>query len=307
MHIPLTVPKNKEREYAKNFHTTTRKTGRMMMFAGDQKVEHLNDDFTGQGIPVEAADPEHYFRIANKAHIGVFATQLGLLARYGRDYPDIPYLIKINSKTNLLSAEHKDPFSNNWLKVEDIVKFKKQSGLNIVGVGYTLYIGSWYESAMFEQASRMIFDAHQAGLLTVVWVYMRGRAVKDGENIHLNAGGAGIALCLGADFIKIICPKDSAGRQKTAEFKEVVNAAGRSGIICVGGSKQPVRSFLENLHDQIHIAGTRGCAVGRNIYQKPLNEAVNMTNAISAITLYDYSVQDAMDIYEGKAKLRINK
>ncbi|HAM88561.1 MAG: Fructose-bisphosphate aldolase [Candidatus Falkowbacteria bacterium GW2011_GWC2_38_22] len=307
MNIPLSVPKNKESEYKKNFNTTTRGTGRMMMFAGDQKVEHLNDDFFGKDIPSEVADPEHYFKIAEKADIGVFATQLGLLSRYGRDYKNIPYLIKTNSKTNLLSTEYKDPFSNNWIKVSDVVKFKKQTGLNIVGVGYTLYIGSWYESAMFEQVSRMIFEAHQEGLLTVVWVYMRGRAIKDGEDLHLNAGGAGVALCLGADFIKIICPKDKDGKQKTEEFKEVVNAAGRSGIICVGGSKQSVPAFLQDLHDQIHIAGSRGCAVGRNIYQRPLDEAINMANAISAITLYGYSVEDALAVFEGKKKLIIKK
>jgi len=306
MHIPLSVPKNKEREYEKNFQTATNGTGRMMMFAGDQKVEHLNDDFFGKGIPAEVADPEHYFRIASQAKIGVFATQLGLLARYGRDYPKVPYLIKVNSKTNLLSTEYKDPFSNSWLKIEDVVRFKKQTGLNVVGVGYTLYIGSWYESAMFEQAARLINEAHQEGLLTVIWVYMRGRAVKNNEDIHLNAGGAGVALCLGADFIKIICPKDGKGKQKTAEFKEVVKAAGRSGIICVGGSKQGAKAFLQDLHDQIHIAGSRGCAVGRNIYQRPLGEAINMANAISTITLYNYSVKDALDVFEGKKILKNN-
>ena len=94
MHIPLSVPREKEREYQKNFNLATRKTGKMMMFAGDQKVEHLNDDFYGKGIPKEVADPEHYFKIADKARIGVFATQLGLIGRYGRDDQRIPYLVK---------------------------------------------------------------------------------------------------------------------------------------------------------------------------------------------------------------------
>ncbi|MCK4540068.1 aldolase [Candidatus Parcubacteria bacterium] len=304
MHIPLSVPREKEREYQKNFNLATRKTGKMMMFAGDQKVEHLNNDFYGKGIPKEVADPEHYFKIADKARIGVFATQLGLISRYGRDYPRIPYLIKMNSKTNILKTKYKDPFSNNWLQVKNVIKFKKQSGANIIGVGYTLYIGSWYESAMFEQVSRMIFDAHQNGLLTVLWVYMRGQAVPDSEDIHLNAGGAGVALCLGADFIKIICPKDKKGKQKTKAFKEVVKAAGRAGVICVGGSKQPEKKFFNDLYEQIHEAGTRGCAIGRNIYQRPLDEAIRTANAISAITLYNNTPKEAYDIFIGKSKLK---
>ena len=304
MNIPLSVPREKEREYQKNFNLARHKTGKMMMFAGDQKVEHLNNDFYGKGIPEEVADPEHYFKIADKAHIGVFATQLGLISKYGRDYPNIPYLIKMNSKTNILKTKYKDPFSNNWLQVEDVVKFKEQSKLNIVGVGYTIYIGSWYESAMFEQVSRMIFEAHQHGLLTVLWIYMRGQAVEDGEDIHLNAGGAGVTLCLGSDFIKIVCPKDKKGKQKTKAFKEVVSAAGRAGVICVGGSKQPEEKFFSNLYEQIHDAETRGCAIGRNIYQRPLKEAIRMANAISAITLYNETPKEAYDIFLGKKNLK---
>ena len=305
IHIPLTVPKNKEKEYVKNFKLATCNTGRMMMFAGDQKVEHLNNDFVGKGIPEEVADPEHYFKIANKAHIGVFATQLGMIAKYGRDYPNIPYLIKVNSKTNLLKKQYKDPFSNRWVQMDDIIEFKKQTKLNIVGVGYTLYIGSWYESEMFGQAARIIYKAHQQGLITLLWIYPRGKAVKNENDIHLIAGGAGIALCLGADFAKINYPYGINPIKTANRFKEVVNAAGRTNVICVGGSKKNSKKFLQNLHNQRHIAETKGNAIGRNIYQRPLDEAVRMANAISAITLYNYSTQDAYDIFLGKKKLKI--
>jgi len=57
-----------------------------MLFAGDQKVEHLNDDFFGEGISGDDADAEHMFRIASRGRVGIFATQLGLVARYGNDY-----------------------------------------------------------------------------------------------------------------------------------------------------------------------------------------------------------------------------
>jgi len=84
--------------YVTNYLTITRETGRLMLFAGDQKVEHLNHDFFGEGIHPDDSDPEHLFKIAARANIGVFATQLGLIAKYGMDYPDIPYLIKAEFK-----------------------------------------------------------------------------------------------------------------------------------------------------------------------------------------------------------------
>ncbi len=305
INIPLTVPKNKEQDFIKNYELATRGTNRLMMFAADQKVEHLNNDFVGPGIPAEVADPEHYFKIADKAHIGVLATQLGLIAQYGRDYPEIPYLVKINSKTNILTTEYKDPFANIWLQLEDIIKFKQETGLNIVGVGYTVYIGSWYESNMFNQAASLIYQAHQEGLITVLWMYPRGRAVKNETDLHLIAGGAGVALCLGADFVKVNYPYDNPDHTQTIEqFKEVIKAAGRTGVICVGGARKDPKVFLQCLSDQIKKAGARGNATGRNIYQRPLDQSIRMANAISAISLYDYSPEQAYKIFLGKEELK---
>jgi len=68
--IPLDVPKSKHKEYFKNYNLATHGTGRLFLFAGDQKVEHLNDDFVGKNLPVETADPEHLFKIASQAKIG---------------------------------------------------------------------------------------------------------------------------------------------------------------------------------------------------------------------------------------------
>src|SRR5680860_114502 len=133
--IPLTVPASKQREYRKNFNLMTAGSGSLLLFAGDQKVEHLNSDFYGVGIAKEDASPEHLFQIASAAPIGVFATHLGLIAHYGADYPKVPYLVKLNGRTNLYEGTE-NLMSKAWLKVEDIVEFKKQNKLNILGVGY---------------------------------------------------------------------------------------------------------------------------------------------------------------------------
>ena len=109
--VPLDVPKAFQETYTRNYLEITRESGHLMLFAGDQKVEHLNKDFFGEGIPADDNDPEHLFRIASKAKIGVFATQLGIIARYGMSYPAVPYLVKVNSKTDLVKTSQSDPFS----------------------------------------------------------------------------------------------------------------------------------------------------------------------------------------------------
>ncbi len=297
--VPLDVPKAMRETYVNNYMEITRGTGRLMLFAGDQKVEHLNDDFYGEGVPEDDADPEHLFRIASQAKIGVFATQLGLMARYGMDYRDVPYLVKVNSKTNIVETAQADPFSNLWYDVEQVVEFKENSGLNILGVGYTIYLGSEFEAEMLVQAAQIIYDAHQHGMMSVLWIYPRGTAVKDEKDPHLIAGATGVGACLGTDFVKVNYPKKEGA--KSAEiFKEAVKAAGRAKVVCAGGTSDEADAFLKKLHDQIHISGAQGNATGRNIHQRPLEEAVRMCNAVYAITVEDASVEEALKINKSK-------
>ncbi len=299
MHIPLDVPEEARKEYEKNYEAATHGTGRLMLFAGDQKVEHLNDDFYGEGIAKEDNDPEHMFRIASQAKVGVFATQLGLIARYGADYKDIPYVVKLNSKTHLVKTSQSDPLSAAWYGVDQVMEFKKNSGLNIVGIGYTVYAGSEYESQMLSEAAQLIYDAHFNGLITVVWAYPRGKAVTDEKDPHLVAGAASVTACLGSDFVKVNAPKKD-GSSAAELLQEAVQAAGRTQLVCAGGSSGDAEKFLKQLHDQIHIGGASGNATGRNIHQKPLAEAIRFTNAIYAITVENKSVEEALKIYNAR-------
>jgi len=302
--VPVDVPDEVRETYVGNYLDLTRTSGRLMLFAGDQKVEHLNADFFGEGIAEDAADPEHLFRIASRAEIGVFATQLGLIARYGGDYRSVPYLVKLNSKTNLIKLEQMDPFSQLWYDMEQVVDFASYSGLRILGVGYTLYLGSEFEHEMLYQAAQVVHEAHDYGLITVLWIYPRGEAVEDERDPHLIAGATGVAACLGADFVKVNYPRKEGGESKEI-FKEAVAAAGRTKVVCAGGSTVDVHTFLQDLHDQIFVSGGAGNATGRNIHQKPLEEAVRMCNAISAITIKGWSVDEAMSVYDGKKELAI--
>ena len=304
MRVPLDVPLEVEDTYIRNYQMITKETDRLMLFAGDQKVEHLNNDFYGENIHIDDANPEHLFKIATKAKIGVFATQLGLVSTYGRDYPDIPYLVKLNSKSNLIKTNQMDPISKHWIDIEQIVQFRKQSGLRIVGVGYTIYLGSEYENLMLGEAAQMIYEAHQNGLITVLWIYPRGKAVKDEKDPHLIAGAAGVGACLGSDFVKVNYPKQQEKESKEI-FKEAIMAAGRTKVLCAGGPSVDVKAFLQRLHDQIFISGAAGNATGRNIHQKSIEEAIRMCNAISAITYKGMEAEEAMLIYKGKKELFI--
>jgi len=297
--VPLDVPKVVRERYIKNYLAITKESCRLMLFAGDQKVEHLNDDFYGEGIHPDDADPEHLFKIAHGGKIGVFATQLGLIARYGMDYPDIPYLVKLNSKTSLVKTSQSEPFSQQWIEVQQVVDFRDNSELTILGVGYTIYLGSEYEAEMLRQAAQIVYSAHQHGLVTVLWIYPRGKAVLDERDPHLIAGATGVAACLGTDFVKVNYPKKKDCESKEI-FKEAIKAVGRTKVVCAGGESDNVETFLQKLHDQIFVSGAAGNATGRNIHQRSLEDAVRMCNAIYAITVEGKSVREAVKIYHSK-------
>lgn len=301
-HVPATVPADMVEEYKKNMSLATKDTGNLFVFAGDQKVEHLNDDYVGEGIPPEVNHPEHYFKIAEKATFGVLAGQLGFLSSYAQDYKDLPYLVKMNSKSNVVPTEDRDPVSLSWHSVEDVMKVKKDAGLNIVGIGYTIYVGSHNENEMLRDAAKIVYDAHQNGLIAVLWMYPRGKNIADEKDGHLIAGAAGVGLCIGADFVKVNYPKPKNGESAEA-LKEAVEAAGRTGVVCSGGSKKEEQAFFEELHDQMHISGARGTATGRNVYQRPLEEAIRMCDAVSALTIYEQSVEEAVAIFKGEKEL----
>ncbi|MDR1413076.1 MAG: aldolase [Actinomycetes bacterium] len=326
--VPADVSAEVRETYVKNYLKATRGTGRLMLFACDQKIEHLNDDFFGTGISIADAKPEHLFEIGSQGVVGILAGQRGLIAQYAPDYPDINYLVKMNSKTHLVKKDQDDPYSPQLYSFEAVLELIA-NGVNVVGIGYTIYLGSEYEAQMMAEAGELIAQAHAAGLIVVLWIYPRGKAVGDEKDAHLIAGAAGTALCLGSDFVKVNPPKGdpcqdeelaalvpladgsnmlpiedvatelSASQKSAAKIREASAASGRTGLVCAGGSTVAPEVFLSQLWDQIHIGGARGNATGRNLHQRSLDEAVRLTKAISAITLGDASVEEALAVFAG--------
>ena len=297
--VPADVLADARETFVDNYMKATRGSGRLMLFACDQKIEHMNKDFYGEGIDIADAEPEHLFKIGDQGVCGVLAGQRGLVAQYAADYPNINYLVKMNSKTNLVKTAQEDPYSPQLYDLEAVLAMR-DNGVNVVGLGYTIYLGSEYEASMMAEAGELIAAAHANGLLVVLWIYPRGTAVTAEKDPDLIAGAAGVALCLGADFVKVNPPKPEDGRTPAEALKVASMAAGRTGLVCAGGSTVDAETFLTQLHDQIHVGGACGNATGRNIHQRSLDEAVRLTKAISAITLDDYSVEDALAVFNGE-------
>ena len=295
--VPADVMPESREEYIDYYLKATRGTGRLMLFACDQKIEHLNKDFYGEGIDLADAEPEHLFEIGRQGVCGVLAGQRGLIAQYAADYPEINYLVKMNSKTNLVKTSQDDPYSPQLYDLDAILAMR-EAGVNIVGLGYTIYLGSEFEAQMVEEAGQLIADAHAYGLLVVLWIYPRGKAVTNEKAADLIAGAAGVAACLGADFVKVNPPKEE-GKKSAELLKQASKAAGRTGLVCAGGSTVDAETFLTQLWEQIHVGGAAGNATGRNIHQRSLDEAVRLTRAISAVTFSDYDPQEALDVFKG--------
>jgi DhnA family fructose-bisphosphate aldolase class Ia len=280
--VPADVPKSYQVEFKKNYKLITKGSERLFLFACDQKIEHLNSDFYGKNIHDDAKNPEHLFKIAQRSNIGAMATQLGLIARYGLIYNKVNYIAKLNSKTNLIMQNQIDPVSAMLWSVQDVLKLKQDSGLNIAGIGFTVYLGSEFESVMLKEAAQVIFNAHQAGLVTVLWVYPRGRMITQ-NNLKLIPDSAGVANALGADFVKISLPENLDQSKAIKQLKIASQAAGNTKVICAGGKLKNESELLKNIADQINIGKACGVAIGRNIFQNSQRSATKLANDIAGI------------------------
>ncbi len=305
VHVPADVPEDMRSRYLENFRRATCGTGMLNLFACDQKIEHLNDDFYdgGEKIPRSSNDPLHLFSIGQAAHqagtLGVLAGQLGLIARYADEFPQIPYLVKLNSKTNVVKTAQRDPVSLAMNNIDDVVSLI-ENGINVVGIGYTVYLGSEFEADMLTEAAHFVRQAHEIGLIAVTWMYPRGQSISNEKDPQLISGAAGVALCIGADFTKVNQPEAWKGMDRFESLKVSVEAAGRTGVICSGGSSKPVEEFFEDLWNQVNVAGCRGAATGRNIHQKSTEEGTRMVAACHSIICAGASVKDALKLYIGE-------
>ncbi len=279
--IPADVPRNAKRTFQTNMRNITKNTQRLAMFSADQKIEHLD--------PVS---PDKLFSIANSGNMGAFATHLGLIHRYGIQYTDINYIVKIDGKSNLYNQTYDDPYSSALYNIDQIVTTQQNTNIHICGVGYTVYLGSRYEAYMLQEAAHLIYHAHQEGFIAIIWMYPRGKAVTHETQADIITGATSVATSIGADFVKVKPPQQN--KQSSAQnLAQTTAAAGNTRVICSGGPKQDAYQFLHELYTQIHTGMTAGCAIGRNIFQRDIGSGVAMTRAIAAIVYENYTYDEA--------------
>lgn len=293
--IPADVPEAYRNDFINNYTAITKGTDRLLLFAGDHKIEHLNTDFYGPTIDADALNPQHLFRIANNQSLGVFATHLGLIARYGHQYPNINYLVKLNGKTNSLAQSKHDPISSTLWSIDEVVQFKKVSGLPIRAIGFTIYIGSAHENSMLAQAAHAIYHAHQQGLVAILWGYSYTASESSTDIGQRAAGIAGVANALGADFVKI----------KAIDHKYlplITATAGNTRVICAGGQQIDSATLLRQTHQQLDAGTSAGCAIGRNIFQRSLPQAMAIADALAALIYKNASLQEATALISTEEK-----
>lgn len=279
--------------FQSNYELLTRKTEKnIIIFAADHKFEHLNDDFVGPHIPAQVNDPEHIFTIAQQSPIGALATQLGLIARYGAAYPGIPYIAKLNSKTNSLPNEVREAKSLQLWSVDDAIELASNMKIQIIGVGYTIYLGSQDEQAMLMQAAHIVRDAHRNGLIATLWIYPRGKDLENPWNPRFLMGATGIATALGADVVKVQVHDD----HEQTILPIACQAAGNTKVLVAGKEMIAAEKYLERVYNLIHTGRCDGIAVGRNIFQRETAQAIKLLHALSAIVYDNKTLQEAKNL-----------
>lgn len=258
--------------------------GTLMILPIDQGLEHGPRDFFDAP---ESQDPGFQFRIAAEGRFSAIACQIGLAEKYYPSYAGkVPLILKLNGKTEIPSDEA--PLSPVIASVEDAVR------LGADAVGYTLYIGSERQDEDFDQFRQVREDADRYGMPVVVWSYPRGSAIeaKGGKDtIYAVDYAARVAQELGADVIKLNVPKvdpeklarapKAYQRDWTVEaaLEQVVRSAGNSLVIFAGGEKSDGGNALGKA-GMCMAAGATGLIFGRNVWQRPLSEALGMAQSI---------------------------
>ncbi len=262
--------------------------GTLLLLPLDQGLEHGPVDFF---VNPPAKDPDFQIRLAMEGNYSGIALQIGLAARYLPHYAGrIPLVLKVNGRTSVPGSD--DAFSPLTSSVEDAVR------LGAAAVGYTCYVGSPAQDRDLRQMNEVRADCDRFGMPLICWSYPRGSAIaKRGGQDSLFAidYAARVASEMGADVIKINIPRDhseadansptpydSLVEDRRQMLERVISSAGRSLVIFAGGSKLPDDELLGRIDDCMAAGGT-GFIFGRNMWQRPLDQALAMSARVHEV------------------------
>ena len=285
-------------------------TGYLSILPVDQGIEHSGGaSFAPNPMYF---DPEHIIQLAIEGGCNAVATTYGVLGSMARQYAHkIPFILKFNHNELLSYPNTYD--QTLWASVEDAFD------MGCAGVGATIYFGSEESPRQIREISRAFSRAHELGMFTILWCYVRNEAFRmNGKNYEASADLTGQANHMGvtieADIIKQKQPTLNGGYRalnmgdssygklderiytKLATDHpidltryQVANCyMGRCGLINSGGGsgkndlQQVVRTAVINKR-----AGGMGLISGRKAFQKPMNEGIDILNAIQDVYLDD--------------------
>jgi class I fructose-bisphosphate aldolase len=259
--------------------------GTMLFLPIDQGLEHGPVDFFANP---DAADPNFQCRLALEGNFSAVVFQIGLAEKYMKAYAGkLPLVLKLNGKTNIPPDD--EPFSPLTSSVEDAVR------LGADAVGYTLYVGSAAQAIDIEQFNTVRRDADRYGMPVIMWAYPRGSSVKargGQESPYAIEYAARVACELGADIVKINYPKvdtpsitsspkpyNTLKLTQEEAVRRAVVAAGKTMVVFSGGSKVSDDELLHMARMGLD-AGAAGLIFGRNMWQRPMDEALAVSKSI---------------------------
>lgn len=277
-------------------------TGYLSILPVDQGIEHSAGASFAPNP--EYFDPENILRLAIEGGCNAVASTLGVLGSVSRKYAfRIPFILKINHNELLTYPNKYDQIL--FAGVEQALE------MGAAAVGATIYFGSEESSRQIIEISEAFHYAHELGLATILWCYTRNNEFKKDKDYHVSADLTGQANHLGvtieADIIKQKLPENNGGFKalKFGKFDEKMytelssdhpidltryqvlnNYMGRAGLINSGGAsgkndlKEATRTAVINKR-----AGGMGLISGRKAFQRPMNEGIQLLNAIQDVYL----------------------
>ncbi|MBT5905715.1 MAG: class I fructose-bisphosphate aldolase [Acidimicrobiaceae bacterium] len=280
-------------------------TGHVSILPVDQGIEH---SAAASFAPNPAYfDPANIVELAIEGGCNAVASTYGVLASVSRRYAHrIPFIVKINHNELLT-------FPNQF----DQVMFgsvDQAFDLGAAGVGATIYFGSPESTRQIQEVSEAFARAHELGMFTVLWCYLRNSGFKvDGVDHHASADLTAQANHLGvtiqADIIKQKLPETNGGYRalpgygKTHDLVydelttdhpidlcrwQVANCyMGRIGLINSGGASAGASDLAEAVRTAVvnKRAGGMGLISGRKAFQRPMAEGVELLNAVQDVYL----------------------
>jgi fructose-bisphosphate aldolase, class I len=265
-------------------------TGKVVILPVDQGFEHGPARSFAPNPP--AYDPHYHYQLALDAGLSAYAAPLGMIAAGADTFAGaIPTILKLNSSNSLATSKDQAVTGS----VQDALR------LGCAAIGFTIYPGSEYAFAQMEELRALAEEAKANGLAVVVWSYPRGPNLnKEAETaIDICAYAAHMAALMGATIIKVKPPSAHIGLEAARKSYENVDIStlakrvqhimqcafnGKRVVVFSGGEAKGLDALYEEIRG-IRDGGASGSIIGRNTFQRPKPEALDMLGKVIDIYL----------------------